>query len=157
MTELVLYRARGNRFTLAQYARNGDPGRDFHPAFVKTTHMTSAGQLNRYRARTAASARTLIRAVIYANKYSPVSISIVAIFVLAVYAIMFGNYRPHTSIDTQWSLSYSYNFCVKGIDTDPTFGAPFPIGQGGTVAFGKLAAMVQCASLAPFNWSLVAA
>jgi len=119
--------------------------------------MTSAGQLNRYRARTAASARTLIRAVIYANKYSPVSVSIVAIFVLAVYAIMFGNYRPHTSIDTQWSLSYSYNFCVKGIDTDPTFGAPFPIGQGGTVAFGKLAAMVQCASLAPFNWSLVAA
>jgi hypothetical protein len=29
--------------------------------------------------------------------------------------------------------------------------------MGGTVAFGKLAAMVQCAALAPFNWSLVAA
>jgi hypothetical protein len=29
--------------------------------------------------------------------------------------------------------------------------------MGGTVAFGKLAAMLQCAALAPFNWSLVAA
>jgi len=29
--------------------------------------------------------------------------------------------------------------------------------MGGTVAFGKLAAIVQCAALAPFNWSLVAA
>jgi hypothetical protein len=29
--------------------------------------------------------------------------------------------------------------------------------MGGTVAFGKLAAMVQCAALAPFNWSLAAA
>jgi hypothetical protein len=29
--------------------------------------------------------------------------------------------------------------------------------MGGTVAFGKLAAMVQCATLAPFNWSPVAA
>jgi hypothetical protein len=29
--------------------------------------------------------------------------------------------------------------------------------MGGTVAFGKLAAIAQCAVLAPFNWSLVAA
>jgi hypothetical protein len=29
--------------------------------------------------------------------------------------------------------------------------------MGGTVAFGKLAAVVQCAALAPFNWALVAA
>ena len=29
--------------------------------------------------------------------------------------------------------------------------------MGGTIAFGKLAAMVQCAALSPFNWSLVAA
>jgi hypothetical protein len=85
------------------------------------------------------------------------SVSIIAIIVVAIYAIMFGNYRPHTAIDTQWSLSYSYNFCMKGIATDATFGGTFPGGQGGTVAFGKLAAIVQCAALAPFNWSLVAA
>jgi hypothetical protein len=46
---------------------------------------------------------------------------------------------------------------MKGIDTDVSFGEPFPVGHGGTVAFGKLAAIVQCAALAPFNWSLVAA
>jgi hypothetical protein len=46
---------------------------------------------------------------------------------------------------------------MKGIDTDASFGVPFPVGQGGTVAFGKLAATVQCTALAPFNWSLVAA
>jgi hypothetical protein len=91
------------------------------------------------------------------REYTLTSVLVIAVIVVMVYAFMFGNYRPHTSIDTQWSLSYSYNFCVKGIDTDPTFGAPFPVGQGGTVAFGKLAAMVQCALLAPFNWSLVAA
>ena len=91
------------------------------------------------------------------HKYTLTSVSIIAVIVVAVYAIMFGNYRPHTAIDTQWSLSYSFNFCMKGIDTDATFGVGFPVGQGGTVAFGKLAAMVQCAALAPFNWSLVAA
>jgi hypothetical protein len=70
---------------------------------------------------------------------------------------IFGNYRVNTNIDIPWSLSFSYNYCVKGIETDTTFGVQFPVGQGGTVAFGKLAAMVQCAGLAPFNWSLVAA
>jgi hypothetical protein len=82
---------------------------------------------------------------------------IIAALVVAVHAIMFGNYRPHTLIDTVWDLSFSYNYCIKGIVTDPTFGSTFPNGMGGTVAFGKLAAMVQCAALAPFNWSLVAA
>jgi hypothetical protein len=46
---------------------------------------------------------------------------------------------------------------MKGIDADATFGGSFPFAMGGTVAFGKLAAIVQCAALAPFNWSLVAA
>jgi len=91
------------------------------------------------------------------HKYTLTSVSVVAVIVVAVYAIMFGNYRPHTAIDTQWYSSFSYNFCVKGIDTDATFGVAFPVGHGGTVAFGKLAAIVQCAALAPFNWSLVAA
>jgi hypothetical protein len=116
------------------------------------------GQLNRYRARIAASPRTLVRAAIYTNKYSPMSVSIVAVLVVAVYLIMFGNYRPHTSIDNQWYLSYSYNYCIKGISNDASFGTTFPFGLGGgTVVSGKLAAMVQCAALAPFNWSLVAA
>jgi len=91
------------------------------------------------------------------RKYTLTSVAIIAVIVVAMYAIMFGNYRPHTAIDTQWYLSYSYNFCMKGLDTDATFGAAFPVGHGGTVAFGKLAAIVQCAALAPFNWSLVAA
>ncbi len=82
---------------------------------------------------------------------------LIAALVVAVYAIMFGNYRINVAIDTPWDLSFSYNYCVKGIDTDPTFGSTFPNGMGGTVAFGKIAAMVQCVTLAPFNWSLVAA
>jgi hypothetical protein len=91
------------------------------------------------------------------GKYTPKSVSIVAVLVLAVYAILFGVYRCNVAIDTPWYLSYSYNYCIKGIDIDVTFGVPFPLGHGGTVAFGKLAAIVQCAALAPFNWSLVAA
>src|SRR6516225_9285692 len=92
-----------------------------------------------------------------ARKYTPITISIIAVLVVAVYATVFENYRPNTAIDTPWDLSFSYNYCIKGIDTDVTFGSLFPGGMGGTVAFGKLAAMVQCAALAPFNWSLVAA
>lgn len=92
-----------------------------------------------------------------AGRYTPVSISIIAVLVAAVYAAMFRNLHVHNAIDTPWDLSFSYNYCIKGIDTDPTFGSVFPGGMGGTVAFGKLAAMVQCAALAPFNWSLVAA
>ena len=91
------------------------------------------------------------------RKTRPVFTSIFAVLVLLMYAAMFGNYRAHLAIDTVWDLSFSYNYCTKGIDTDPTFGSVFPGGMGGTVAFGKLAAMVQCAMLSPFNWSLVAA
>jgi hypothetical protein len=93
----------------------------------------------------------------YTNKHTAISVSIIAVLVAAVYATMFGNYRINHAIDISWYLSFSYNYCMKGIDTDATFGVPFPVGMGGTVAFGKLAAMVQCAALAPFNWSLVAA
>jgi len=90
------------------------------------------------------------------GKYTPISVSIVTVLVVAVYATLFGNFRP-LAIDTPWDLSFSYNYCMKGIDTDVTFGSQFPSGMGGTVAFGKLAAMVQCAALTPFNWSMVAA
>jgi hypothetical protein len=92
-----------------------------------------------------------------AGRYTPISVSVIAVLVVAVYATMFGNYRVNLAIDTQWDLSFSYNYCIKGIETDATFGSVFPGGMGGTVAFGKLAAMVQCAALSPFNWSLVAA
>jgi hypothetical protein len=92
-----------------------------------------------------------------AGRYTPMSVSIIGVLVVTVYATLFGNYRPITGIDTPWDLSFSYNYCIKGVDTDPTFGSVFPGGMGGTVAFGKLAAMVQCAALAPFDWSLVAA
>jgi hypothetical protein len=92
-----------------------------------------------------------------AGKHKAISVSIIAVLVIAIHATMFGNYRVNLAIDTPWDLSFSYNYCMKGIDTDVTFGSQFPGGMGGTVAFGKLAAMVQCAALAPFNWSLVAA
>jgi hypothetical protein len=95
--------------------------------------------------------------MVYTNKYTRISVSIIAALVVAVYATLFGNYRVNVAIDTPWDLSFSYNYCMKGIDTDATFGVPFPGGMGGTVAFGKLAAMVQCAALAPLDWSLVAA
>ena len=86
----------------------------------------------------------------------PTSVLIITVLITVVYMTMFGVY--HTpAIDTQWDLSFSYSYCMKGIETDATFGLSFPHGMGGTVAFGKLAAMVQCAALAPFNWSLVAA
>jgi hypothetical protein len=111
---------------------------------------------------TAAWLKDLIRAALDTNmplvegKYTPVSVSIISVLVVVVYATMFGNYRPGTNIDTQWNLSFSYNYCVKGLDIAETFGVAFS-GSGGTIAFGKLAALVQCAALAPFNWSLVAA
>jgi hypothetical protein len=92
-----------------------------------------------------------------AGKYTPISVSVNAVLAVAIYAIMFGNYRITQAIDTPWDLSFSYNYCMKGIDTDVTFGSLFPGGMGGTVAFGKLAAMVQCAALSPFDWSMVAA
>jgi hypothetical protein len=111
--------------------------------------------------RAAGSARRLIRIAVYTNalaagKHKAMFVSIITVFVVAIYATMFGNFRP-LAIDTPWDLSFSYNYCMKGIDTDVTFGSIFPGGMGGTVAFGKLAAMVQCAALAPFNWSMVAA
>ena len=92
-----------------------------------------------------------------AGKYTPISVSLIAVLVVVVYATLFGVYRCNLAIDTPWYLSISYNYCMKGIDNDATFGGSFPFAMGGTVAFGKLAAMVQCAALAPFNWSLVAA
>src|SRR5689334_20709755 len=93
----------------------------------------------------------------YTDGSRPVSVWIIAILVVSIYIMMFGVYRVNVAIDTPWDLSFSYNYCVKGIDTDATFGIQFPGGMGGTVAFGKLAAIVQCAALAPFDWSLVAA
>jgi hypothetical protein len=113
--------------------------------------------------RAIASPRISIKAVMHtkapfaASEYTPISVSIIAVLVVAVYANMFGNYRVNLAVDTPWYLSISYNYCIKGIDTDATFGGSFPFAMGGTVAFGKIAAMVQCAALAPFNWSLVAA
>jgi hypothetical protein len=91
------------------------------------------------------------------NKCTAISVSIITILVVTVYGTMFGNYRPHTLIDNPWYLSFSYDYCIKGINTDAVFGLHFPTGMGGTVAFGKLAAILQCAALAPFDWSLVAA
>ena len=111
----------------------------------------------------APSPKILIRDAMYTNaplaagKYTPISVSIIAIIVVAVYATLFGVYRCNLAIDTPWYLSFSYNYCIKRIDTDASFGSSFPFGMGGTVAFGKLAAMVQCAALTPFNWSLAAA
>jgi hypothetical protein len=93
----------------------------------------------------------------HTDEYTRFSISIFAVLVVTIYATLFGNYRANLAIDTEFYLSFSYNYCIKGTDVDATFGMPFPISPGGTVAFGKLAAIVQCAALAPFNWSLVAA
>jgi hypothetical protein len=92
-----------------------------------------------------------------AGKFAWVSVGIVAVLSAAIYAALFGVYRCNLAIDTPWYLSFSYNYCIKDINTDATFGVAFPGGMGGTVAFGKIAAMVQCAALVPFNWSLAAA
>jgi hypothetical protein len=92
-----------------------------------------------------------------AGKYTPISVAVITILVAAVYATLFGVYRCNVAIDTPWTLSISYNYCLWGIDTDAVGGVRFPQGHGGTIAFGKLGALVQCAVLVPFNWSLVAA
>jgi hypothetical protein len=98
------------------------------------------------------------KALLAAGKYTSISVSVIGVLVVVVYTTLFGNYRAHISIDTPWDLSFPYNYCVKGIEVDASFGntVPFDMG-GGTVVFGKLAATVQCAALAAFNWSLVAA
>jgi hypothetical protein len=41
------------------------------------------------------------------NKYKLISVSVIAVFVVAVYATMFGNYRANHAIDTPWDLSFS--------------------------------------------------
>src|SRR5690348_12341818 len=92
-----------------------------------------------------------------AGKYTKMSVAVITSLVVAVYAARFAVYRSNVAIDTPWDLSFSYNYCVKGVDTDATFAIAFPGGMGGTVAFGKLAAIVQCAALTPFGWSLAAA
>src|ERR1700741_4664083 len=90
--------------------------------------------------------RNFIRVAMYtgapiaARKYTPAGVSIIGVFVALVYATLFGVYRCNLAIDTPWYLSISYNYCMKGIDTDATFGGAFPFAMGGTVAFGKLAA-----------------
>jgi hypothetical protein len=81
-----------------------------------------------------------------AGRYTPISVSLIAVFVVAVYVTMFENYRANHAIDISWDLSFSYNYCMKSLATDATVGSVFPGGMGGTVAFGKLAAMVQCAA-----------
>src|SRR5438445_8316651 len=92
-----------------------------------------------------------------ARNYAPISVSIIAVLVVAVYVSMFRNYRVW-EIDNAWNLSFSYNYCIKGVEVDASFGHTAPFGTGGgTVVFGKIAAMVQCAALAPLHWSLVAA
>jgi hypothetical protein len=90
-------------------------------------------------------------------KHKSLFIFAIATCVIAVYVFMFGNYRVNVAIDTPWYLSISYNYCMRGIDTDASFGGTFPLAMGGTIAFGKIAASMQCAALAPFDWSLTAA
>jgi len=91
------------------------------------------------------------------SSHTPILVSVIAALVVMLYIALFRNYRVNTSIDTQFYLSHSYNYCINGIELDVIFGNVFPFGQGGTIAFGKLAAILQCAALTPFNWSLVAA
>jgi hypothetical protein len=124
---------------------------------VKISSTRSNTPMHRFLAKLLISNTMCKNPAIATGKYTALSVCVIGLLVAAVYATMFGNYRVNVSIDTQWDLSWSYNYCTKGIDTDLTFGSIFPNGMGGTVAFGKLAAMVQCAVLPPFDWSLVAA
>jgi len=91
------------------------------------------------------------------GNYTPLSVLVLVALLLAVYATRFRNYRANLTIDTSWCLSFDCNYCMKDIGKDVPFGAHFPSGMDGTVVFGKLAALVQYAVLAPFDWSLVAA
>jgi hypothetical protein len=62
------------------------------------------------------------------REYRSISVSIIVVLVAAVYAAMFGNYRINLTIDTPWYLSFSYNYCINGVDTDVTFGSSFRVG-----------------------------
>jgi hypothetical protein len=71
---------------------------------------------------------------------------------LLFHAALWGHYRPY-NIDDPWFLSYSYNLCHRQSELDLAFGGKFPNGMGGTIAFGKLAAYVQCGFFDLFGWT----
>jgi hypothetical protein len=70
-----------------------------------------------------------------------------------VYVAMLGRYRAF-DLDNSWYLSFSYGQVIRHIPADTFALEVFPHGMGGTVAFGKLAALVQGTVLNLFGWSL---
>lgn len=69
-----------------------------------------------------------------------------------VYVAILGRYRAY-DLDDSWYLSFSYDQVVRHISTDTFALEVFPHGMGGTVAFGKLAALLQGAVLSLTGWS----
>lgn len=65
--------------------------------------------------------------------------------------LLFQNYRAY-EIDNVWYLSFSWNYCNAGVLTDPFMDGSFPGGMGGTIGFGKLGAISQCAVLNAVGW-----
>lgn len=69
-----------------------------------------------------------------------------------VYVAILGRYRAF-DLDNSWYLSFSYDQVIRHISTDTFALEVFPHGMGGTVAFGKLAALLQGAVLSLTGWS----
>jgi len=65
---------------------------------------------------------------------------------------LWGHYRPY-NIDDPWFLSYTYNLCHRQSELDLAFGGRFPNGMGGTIAFGKFAAYIQCSFFDLSGWT----
>jgi hypothetical protein len=76
----------------------------------------------------------------------------VCLLVLAAFYIaLFGLYRAY-EIDNPWYLSFSRSYWVDHFTGDKFLNGIFPDGMGGTVVFGRLAALLQGIALHRFGW-----
>lgn len=76
----------------------------------------------------------------------------VLFFLGIVYLLGIQRYRAY-DIDTPWYLSFSYNYCHGGIQTDEFERIRYPNGMDGVSLFGKLAAESQCFALNRLGWT----
>ncbi len=78
------------------------------------------------------------------------------VVVLLLLALLYGGltqkYRAY-EVDNPWELSFSYNLCHSGVETDTFAGLRYPGGMDGVHLFGKVPARVQCLVLDRTGWT----
>ncbi|MDR3736249.1 MAG: hypothetical protein P4L10_12015 [Acidobacteriaceae bacterium] len=78
-------------------------------------------------------------------------ISVLCLLAL-LYAGLAQKYRAY-DIDNPWALSFSYNACHNGGETDTFGGLAYPSGMDGVHLFGKAPAAIQCAVFNRTGWT----